>query len=246
MTALLARHELPKALGAGFLLAAAMTVIPYGAIAWIDHRVAGPLEVVLLVSADVPAEEGPVRRPGAVQAVLAPDETAFLKEHLLVVDGPGGVEVLDEQGRRHWPLWRRRLVYPGNPGGPVRTLFVLLPPDLKVPEAWNVPVHQEPRGRALAVLGSGKAVRFAGGPPSQSVRLSLSLTLRAKEGEVAYQNLQAEVSRRSPVGDLYADIRTVGLSAAFASADDPAKPSASPAEKGLRRRPSFGDQPAAK
>ena len=127
MTALLARTEFPKALGGGLLLAAAMTLVPYGVIAWIDHRVAGPVEVVLLVSAEVAADEGPIRRPGALQASLTPAEMVFLKERMLVVDGPGGVEAIDEQGRRYWPLWRRKLSYPGNPGGPVRTVLLVLP-----------------------------------------------------------------------------------------------------------------------
>lgn len=133
MTALRVRFEFPKAFGGGLLLAAAMTVVPYGVIAWIDHRVAGPVDLVVLVSAEVPVGEGPIRRPGAVQAKLTPDEILFLKERMLVVEGPGGIEVVDEQGRRYWPLVRRRLVYPGNPGGPVRTVLFILPP------AWSFP-----------------------------------------------------------------------------------------------------------
>ena len=222
-----------------------MTAVPYGVIAWIDHRVAGPLEVVLLVHADVRPDEGPVRRAGAVRAELTPAEAAFLKERMLVVDGPGGTEILDEAGRRYWPLWRRRLVYPGNPGGPVRTLVVLLPPDLAA-ETWEVPVHQDPTGLALAVLGPAKALRFSGGPVSQTVRLELSLAVRSREGVPTYQYLQAEVFRRSPVGDLYAPVETKGLAPAFPTAvtDEPAKP-AEPV-KGRPVRPQFGEAPAAK
>jgi hypothetical protein len=246
MTALLARYAFPKALGGGLLLAAAMTLVPYGVIAWIDHRVAGPVELVLLVSADVPADEGPVRRPGAVQAELTPAEVLFLKERMLVVEGPGGAEAVDELGRRYWPLWRRKLVYPGNPGGPVRTVLLLLPPGLPTAESWSVPVPQDPAGRGLVSLGAQKAARFSGGPVSRSVGLDLSLTVKAKEAEVSYQNLQAVVSRRSPVGDLYADIRTQGLAAAFPTTlADPKKP-AKGDEKAKPRRPSFGDAPAAK
>jgi hypothetical protein len=246
MTALLARHAFPKALGGGLLLAAAMTVVPYGVIAWIDHRVAGPVELVLLVSAEVPADEGPARRPGAVQAGLTAPEVLFLKERMLVVEGPGGTEVVDEQGRRYWPLWRRRLAYPGNPGGPVRTVFLLLPPGLTAPETWNVPVHQEPEGVALVTLGGQKAVRFSGGPTSRSVRLEVSLVVKAKGEAVTYQNLQVEVFRQSPVGDLYADIRTQGLAAAFPVALTEAKSPAKPDQKAKSRRPSFGEVPAAR
>jgi hypothetical protein len=246
MTALLVRHAFPKALGGGLLLAAAMTVVPYGVIAWVDHRVAGPVEVVLLVSADVPPDEGPVRRPGAVQAELTPFEVAFLKERMLVVEGPGGHEAVDEQGRRYWPLWRRRLVYPGNPGGPVRTLLLVLPPGLAAAETWSVPLHQDPQGLALVTLGSQKGMRFSGGPGSQSVRLDVSLTVKAKDAEVAYQNLQIETFRKSPVGDLYADVRTQGLSAAFATTLADAKKPAKGDEKSRPRRPSFGEAPPAK
>lgn len=246
MTALLSRHAFPKALGGGLLLAAAMTVVPYGVIAWIDYRVAGPVEIVLLVSADVPSDEGPVRRPGSVRAELTPTEIAFLKERMLVVEGPGGFEAVDEQGRRYWPLWRRKLIYPGNPGGPVRTVLLVLPPGLNAAQTWSVPVHQEARGLAMALLGPQKAVRFSGGPASQSVRVEVTLTVKAKDAEVAYQNLQAEVFRRSPVGDLYADIRTQGLSAAFPTTlAEPKKP-AKAEDKAKPRRPSFGEAPAAK
>ncbi|MBM3867516.1 MAG: hypothetical protein FJ384_01115 [Verrucomicrobia bacterium] len=245
LVALRERHDFGRALAGGLSLAAAMTAIPYGVIAWIDHRVAGPLEVVLLVNADVRPDEGPVRRVGAVRAELTPPEDAFLKERMLVVDGPGGTEVLDEAGRRYWPLWRRRLIYPGNPGGPVRTLVVLLPPDLSA-ETWELPVHQEPTGLALAVLGPAKSVRFSGGPASQAVRVELTLAVGERDGAPFYRHLQAEVFRRSPVGDFYAPVPAKGLAPAFPTAaeDAPARP-ADPV-KGRPVRPRFGEPPAAK
>jgi len=250
LTALRARHEFGRALAGGLALATAMTALPYGAIAWIDHRVAGPLEVVLLAGADVGPEAGPVRRPGAVQARFTPAEVAFLRERMLVVEGPGGLEVVDDEGRRYWPLWRRRLVYPGNPGGPVRTVLVLLPSGL-LPTTWDVPLPQEPDGLGLAILSGQKDVRFSGGPVSQSVRLELSLALRPGDAGLSYQGLRAEVARRSPVGDLYATIRTEGLSAAFPTELTDAKPAAearpatATAPERLRR-PSFEPAPAAK
>lgn len=227
LTALRARHAFGRSLAGGLALATAMTALPYGAIAWIDHRVAGPVQVVLLASAEVGPEAGPVRRAGAVQAQFTPAEVAFLKERLLVVDGPGGLEVVDDDGRRYWPLWRRRLVYPGNPGGPVRTILVLLPPKL-LATTWDVPLPQAPDGLGLAVLAGQKDVRFSGGPVSQSVRMELSLALRPGDAGLAYQGLQAEVTRRSPVGDLYAPVRTEGLSAAFPTEAKDPKPVTEP------------------
>jgi len=246
MTALLARYDFPKALGGGFLLAAAMTVVPYGVIAWIDHRVAGPIDLVVLVSAEAAVDEGPIRRVGTVQATLTPAEVLFLKERMLVVEGPGGIEAVDEQGRRYWPLVRRRLVYPGNPGGPVRTVLLILPPGLSSAETWSVPVHQDPKGLALATLGAQKDIKFSGGAASQAVRLDVSLTVKAKEGDVTYQNLQVETFRKSPVGDLYGSVRTQGIAAAFPTTlEDPKSPAKSE-EKAKPRRPNFGNVPAAK
>ena len=246
LTALLTRHAFPKALGGGLLLAAAMTVVPYGVIAWVDHRVAGPVELVLLVSAEVAPDEGPIRRVGAVQAVLTAAEIGFLKEHALVVEGPGGPEVVDGEGRRYWPLLRRRLVYPGNPGGPVRTVLLLLPPGLLTDETWEIPVHQDPHGLALVTLDAQQSARFAGGSASQAVRLALSLAVKTSAGASAYQSLRVTTFRQSPVGNMYAPIPTLGLSAAFPTTlVDPA-PSAKPDEKIRPSRPSFGDAPPAR
>jgi hypothetical protein len=165
---------------------------------------------------------------------------------MLVVEGPGGTEVVDEQGRRYWPLVRRRLVYPGNPGGPVRTVLLLLPPDLVAAETWSVPVHEDPRGMALVTLGAQQAVRFTGGPVSQAVRLEVALSVKVQEQVVTYQNLQVETVRRSPVGDLYATVRTQGVIAAFPTTLADPKSPAKTDEKAKPRRPTFGDVPAAK
>ena len=244
MTALLPRYEFFKALGGGLLLAAAMTLVPYGVIAWIDHRIAGPVEVVLLVSTEVAPDDGPIRRPGAVRALFSQTEVASLKERMLVVEGPGGTEAMDDQGRRYWPLWRRKLVYPGNPGGPVRKILMVLPPDLLSGETWSVPVPEDPKGLAIVTLGANKSVRFAGGPASQAVRLEVSLAVQRKSDEFSYQNLQVVVFRQSPVGDLYANITAPAQSATFpVSLVDP-KPPVKADDK--RLRPNFGTTPAAK
>jgi hypothetical protein len=246
MTALMSRYDFFKALGGGLLLAAAMTVVPYGVIAWIDHRIAGPVELVVLVSAEVPVDEGPIRRPSAVQANLTPDEVLFLKERMLVVEGPGGIEAVDEQGHRYWPLVRRRLVYTGNPGGPVRTVLLILPPGLSSAETWSVPVHQDPKGLALVTLGVRNDVKFSGGPVSQAVRLDISLAVKPIEGVVTYQTLQVETFRKSPLGDLYANVPTLGIAAAFPTIlVDPKTPVKSE-EKAKPRRLNFGNVPSSK
>jgi hypothetical protein len=99
---------------------------------------------------------------------------------------------------------------------------------------------------ALAVLGPAKGVRFSGGPVSQAVRVELSLAVKAREGVPTYQYLQAEVFRRSPVGDLYVPVQAKGLAPAFptTAVDEPAK--APDAVKGRPVRPKFGEAPAAK
>ena len=104
-------------------------------------------------------------------------------------------------------------------------------------------MHQDPAGLALAVWGAAKSVRYGGGPASQAVRVELSLAVKPREGVPTYQYLQAEVFRRSPVGDLYAPVVTKGLAPAFpTTAVDEAAP---PPEAGKGRpvRPKFGAVP---
>jgi hypothetical protein len=216
---------------AGVLLAAAMTAVPYGFIAWVDHRLAGPVEVVLLTGAEVPANAAPARRAGAEVATLAADEIALLKERFLVVDGPGGPEVIDDAGRRHWPLWRKRFSYPGNPGGPVRRVLVVLPADAKQVDGdrypqlgkgdWTFSAGEDPRGLVLVRLGADGSVASAAKFPALTIRLKQGVekgpvvdrvrppaTLAAAQRELlafrAAQVCSLEVVRRSPVGDFYA------------------------------------------
>jgi hypothetical protein len=99
---------------------------------------------------------------------------------------------------------------------------------------------------ALVTLGARKDLKFSGGPASQAVRLDLSLKVKSKDDVTTYQNLQVETFRKSPVGDLYASVRTQGIAAAFPTTlVDPKSPAKSE-EKAKPRRPSFGDVPAAK
>ena len=216
LAALAAAQPLGRSVFAGGLLAAAMTAVPYGFIGWVDYRVAGPVEVVLFASAEVPANEAPLRRPGSEAPVLADDEIKALKESLLVVDGPGGVEVLDDAGRRYWPLWRKRFAYPGNRGGPVRRVLVVMPSDEKSPDdampiagtaQWTFAVGADPQGVCLVRLGGERgAVTTA-----PALFKSLSVTL-AQEGQAAtaaraahapYQTCTISIVRQSPFGQFY-------------------------------------------
>ncbi|TSA36751.1 MAG: hypothetical protein D4R66_00460 [Opitutales bacterium] len=240
MTALLLRWSLGRSALAGFALAAAMTAIPYGFIAWVDHRVAGPVEVVLLVSSEVPSEQGPYRAPGAVVAQLSPEEIKELKQNLLVVLGPGGEEVIDEQGRRYWPLWRHRLIYPGNPGGPVRTTIVILPPDVMGRESWNFPLSLAPSGLQIVNLGSGQKVSTTNASVSQAVTLKVVAETKGEASTVTVSAISFEVSRSSPVGSFYRPVAARSFPAAFARAPVIASPVI---KKDVMRRPSF-DTPA--
>lgn len=241
LTALLPRTSFAKAAFSGVSLAAAMTAVPFGFIAWIDHQLAGPVEVVLLVSPSLPSDEGPYRAPGALNVQLSPEEVELVRNRLLVVAGPGGNEVLDEQGRRYWPLWRRRLTYPGNPGGPVRRVFLLLPPDLVRTQSWTVPVSQAPRGAVLVLLDDQGRLAVTPSGLSQSVRMEVLLRVRKNGDDTRFEALDIEVSRRSPFADLYAPVGVRGLSAEFAAAPSPARKDA---DKPRLSRPVFPDAPA--
>ena len=101
-------------------------------------------------------------------------------------------------------------------------------------------------GLALVAVAARNEIKFSGGPVSQAVRLDLSLAVKSGEDEVTYQNLQVEAFRKSPLGDLYANVRTQGIAAAFpTNLIDPKTPVKSE-EKAKPRRPSFGAEPATK
>lgn len=217
LAALAVKQTLGRAVFAGSLLAAMMTSVPYGFIGWVDYRVAGPVEVVLFASAEVAANEAPIRRPGAQGPVLAPDEFKALKENLLVVEGPGGTELLDDTGRRFWPLWRKRFTYPGNRGGPVRRVLVLMLTDEKSPDdalplagsaTWNFAVGADPKGVSLVRLSAEQgAVTFA---PEVFKPLRLTLTQQgatvsapARQAARPFQFCSIAVVRESPFGQFY-------------------------------------------
>jgi hypothetical protein len=197
------RLTLGKSAFAGAALATAMTAIPYGVIDWVDYHCAGPMEVVLLVSPDVAANEAPPRLPGAEPAELTDAELQALKNRLLVVSGPGGNEVIDEQGRRYWPLWRKKLVYPGNPKGPVRHLVILLPPDIKEAQSWTLPVTDDPKGIAFSILeAEGKSSSIVT-KPSLAIRTIFSVNARPDLGQMQLKEASLRVTRQSPIGNFY-------------------------------------------
>ena len=216
LAALAAAQPLGRSIFAGAALAAAMTAVPYGFIDWVDYRVAGPVEVVLFASAPVLANEAPQRRPGAEAPVLAPDEVKSLKESLLVVEGPGGLEVLDDLGRRYWPLWRKRFNYPGNRGGPVRRVLVFIPPDEKSPEdglpnagvgKWNFVVGADPKGVCVVRLGGERGAVTTAPELFKAITLTLeqqgATTAAARASYAPYQFCTISVVRESPFGQFY-------------------------------------------
>lgn len=228
LAALAVTQPLGRSMVAGGLLAAAMTAVPYGFIDWVDHRVAGPVEVVLFASAEVAANEAPQRRPGSEAPVLSPDERKALQEVALLIDGPGGVEALDDAGRRYWPLWRQRFTYPGNRGGPVRRVLVLMPPDdlqfgepLPVVAAgkWRFVVGADPKGVCVVrLLAEGRAVVSA---PQlfQSVAVTVEkhpASVSARTALRPFQTCSVSVVRESPFGQFYLpDPVKAGLPYAF-------------------------------
>lgn len=216
LAALAAAQPLGRSIFAGAALAAAMTAVPYGFIDWVDYRVAGPVEVVLFASAPVLANEAPQRRPGAEAPVLAPDEVMALKESLLVVEGPGGHEVLDDLGRRYWPLWRKRFNYPGNRGGPVRRVLVFIPPDEKsaedgLPNAgvgkWNFVVGADPKGVCVVRLGGERGAVTTSPELLKAITLTLeqqgTAAAAARASHSPYQFCTISVVRESPFGQFY-------------------------------------------
>lgn len=231
LAALAAAQPLGRSVLAGGLLAAAMTAVPYGLIDWVDHRVAGPVEVVLFASAPVLANEAPQRRPGAEAPVLTPDEVKSLKESLLVVEGPGGLEALDDLGRRYWPLWRKRFNYPGNRGGPVRRVLVFIPPDERSPEdalpiagvgKWDFVVGADPRGVCVVRLGGERGAVTVAPELFKSITVTLEQqgatngATTARSAHAPYQVCSIAVVRRSPFGEFYLpDPVKTGLPYAF-------------------------------
>jgi hypothetical protein len=205
LTALAARYTFGRALGAGFLLSFAMTAIPYGVIEWVDARYAGPIEIIALVSADVPANEFPKRRPGVQLTQLTDDEVKFLKEKWLVTRGVSEFEVIDEQGRRYWPLWRKSFVYPGNPSKQIRRLFIMIPPDLSKSGTWNLPLTSNPGGISLVQLENSSQVTVYCKNPISNIKCELQIkeTKNSADSQTGEASGTISIIRISPVGNFY-------------------------------------------
>lgn len=211
------------AFGAGLALSAAMSAVPYGVIAAVDRQLAGPIEVILLASAELPPSEAPAPLPGARPAVLSEEESSVLREVFLVTRGPTGPLVQDDLGRRYWPLWRRQFVYPGNPGGPVRRMVLILPPGVDAARSWKVPAVADPSGRSVVQLGPAGGMKVWPSSSSQSVLLELA---ESSEG------LRVDVVRTSPFGDMYVTVKDGPFPVTF-----PLPPAPGPSE--ARPRPKF-------
>lgn len=109
----------------GGSLALAMTALPYGFIRSSEATRMGPVEVTWLAPASATEEDGrPWRPKGTAAPTLTPADIAFLRESFLIVEVAGEIAAVDTQGRRLWPVWRRRLTHPDHEEGPVRRVFV--------------------------------------------------------------------------------------------------------------------------
>lgn len=249
LTALVTKHSLGRSLAAGTILSCAMTAIPYGFIAWVDARLAGPIEIVALVSANVPPNEVPVRRPGTDVAKISDEEMALLKEKWLVTKGQSEFEVIDEQGRRYWPLWRKTFVYPGNPSQETRRLFVLIPPDFSETGRWSLPLTSNPKGVSIVQFkyrpGSGFYTKtLLGRPPTQNISCEINFNAPKNSTNIETQGITAtiKIKRLSPIGDFYSDdpIKS-NLALQFPPLIDKADEKIEPDLK-TKKRPSFDDK----
>ena len=249
LTALVTKHSLGRSLAAGTILSCAMTAIPYGFIAWVDARLAGPIEIIALVSANVAPNEVPVRRPGTDVAKISDEEMALLKEKWLVTKGPSEFEVIDEEGRRYWPLWRKTFVYPGNPSQETRRLFVLIPPDFSETGRWSLPLTSNPKGVSIVQFkyrpGSGFYTKtLLGRPPTQNISCEINFNAPTNSTNIETQGITAtiKIKRLSPIGDFYSDdpIKS-NLALQFPPLIDKADEKIEPDLK-TKKRPSFDDK----
>ena len=205
LTALTIKNSLGRSVVAGIILSCAMTAIPYGFIAWVDAQLAGPIEVIALVSANVASNEVPVRRAGTDVAKISDEEMALLKEKWLVTKGQSEFEVIDEQGRRYWPLWRKTFVYPGNPSQEIRRIFVLIPPDLSEIGTWNLPLTSNPRGVSIVQFNNRPGFTVLCPSPIKNIRCEFIINPPQNSMNVGTLGSTAtiKIKRLSPIGDFY-------------------------------------------
>ncbi len=245
MTALLPRASFLKSAGWGIMLAAGMTALPYGFIAHIDEITAGPVEVVCLVSAQVPAQEGPYRRPDAMVTTLSVEEKALIKKDFLLVEGPAGAEVLDGEGERYWPLWRYRFVYPGSTATKTRHVVLMISPKPRADQLYtsNVELSRQPDAYTLIHVSATSDQPFVNTSQHETtpnVVLHLEEVMRKVEGVAHPEHLELQIKRASPVGKFYSEQPLVTKPAAFP--EKPLEPASKTEVKPLPR-PVFSDDP---
>ncbi len=249
LTALAAKNSLGRSFVAGAILSCVMTAVPYGFIAWVDARLAGPIEIIALVSANVAPNEVPARRTGTQVAKISDEEMALLKEKWLVTKGVSEFEVIDEEGRRYWPLWRKTFVYPGNPSQEIRRLFVLIPPDFSETGRWSLPLTTDPRGVSIVQFkyrpGSGFYTKtLLGRPPTQNISCEINFNAPKNSTNIETQGITAtiKIKRLSPIGDFYLpDPVKSDLPLQFPPLLDQADKKPEPDLK-IKKRPSFDDK----
>jgi hypothetical protein len=238
LTALATKNSLGRSFVSGIILSCAMTAIPYGFIAWVDAQLAGPIEVIALVSADVAPNEVPVRRAGTDVAKISDEEMALLKEKWLVTKGQSEFEVIDEQGRRYWPLWRKTFVYPGNPSQEIRRVFVLIPPDLSETGTWNLPLTSYPKGVSIARLDNKFKVSAICPTPTSSIKCEFLIN----DSNKTLPTATIKIKRLSPIGDFYStDPVKSNLALQFPPLIDKADEKIQPDLK-TKKRPSFDNK----
>ncbi len=249
LTALAAKNSLGRSFVAGTILSCVMTAVPYGFIAWVDARLAGPIEIIALVSANVAPNEVPARRTGTQVAKLSDEEIALLKEKWLVTKGPSEFEVIDEEGRRYWPLWRKTFVYPGNPSQEIRRLFVLIPPDFSETGRWSLPLTTDPRGVSIVQFkyrpGSGFYTKtLLGRPTTQNISCEINFNAPKNSTNIETHGITAtiKIKRLSPIGDFYLpDPVKSDLPLQFPPLLDQADKKPEP-DLRTKKRPSFDDK----
>ena len=244
LTALVTKNSLGRSFVAGAILSCVMTAVPYGFIAWVDARLAGPIEIIALVSANVAPNEVPARRTGTQVAKISDEEIALLRQKWLVTKGVSEFEVIDEQGRRYWPLWRKTFVYPGNPSQEIRRLFVLIPPDLTESTTWSLPLTTDPRGVSILQLNNRSGFSVLCPSPTQNIRCEINFNAPKNSTNIETQGITAtiKIKRLSPIGDFYLpDPVKSDLALQFPPLLDQADKKPEPDLK-IKKRPSFDDK----
>ena len=244
LAALAIKNSLTRSFFAGTILSCAMTAIPYGFIAWVDARLAGPIEIVALVSANVSPNEVPERRTGTEVAKISDEEIALLKEKWLVTKGVSEFEVIDEHGRRYWPLWRKTFVYPGNPSQEIRRVFVLIPPDLSETATWNLPLTSDPQGVSIVQLNNRPGFSVLCPSPIENIKCEFIINAPKNSANMGTLGSTAtiKIKRFSPIGDFYSpDPVKSDLALQFPPLIDKVDEKTEPHLK-TKKRPSFDDK----